>query len=324
MISHTHDSISINLDCVLHPYYLNSNFEFLLPVLYSLKQDLNDKTVYVIAEMQTPINIQPFYSVITTIAKTLDIPKTQIILYTKYRDFDHPDVTVKVVDNKKYYDFPRQVVAKTLGCNFEYEKNPVMFGGLYGRPSYPRVAIAKHLEIEYPTQSFVTFHGSKEHFYHNILELEEYFSEEIKWFENRKNFTSVNADNHLGSVNFPTNIETWPEIWGKYLIEISIETNYTDKWEQTEKTWKCLASGKPFLLFAGAGSLEVIRALGFKTFAPFINENYDNESNTWKRLDMIKFEIDRLASLEQAEKKCVLDNIQLIAARNKEIAKQYV
>ena len=49
------------------------------------------------------------------------------------------------------------------------------------------------------------------------------------------------------------------------------------------------------------GALKVLRDLGFKTFHPFINEDYDNETYHVKRMDMIVDEIKRLCSMSPTE-----------------------
>lgn len=43
----------------------------------------------------------------------------------------------------------------------------------------------------------------------------------------------------------------------------------------SEKVHKPLAWGMPFIVFGCAGSLEHVKALGFKTYEPFIDESYD-------------------------------------------------
>jgi hypothetical protein len=50
----------------------------------------------------------------------------------------------------------------------------------------------------------------------------------------------------------------------------------------TEKTWKAIAYGKPFLLNGDAGSLEYLRSIGYKTFDQFWDESYDNVNNVDK------------------------------------------
>lgn len=65
----------------------------------------------------------------------------------------------------------------------------------------------------------------------------------------------------------------------------------------TEKIYKPIAMKHPFILVSVANSLKWLRAMGFKTFSPFINESYDTEENDDLRLQLIVDEIKRLDSL---------------------------
>jgi hypothetical protein len=69
----------------------------------------------------------------------------------------------------------------------------------------------------------------------------------------------------------------------------------------TEKTYKPIAMRHPFILVSRADSLKWLRNLGFKTFSPFINESYDDETNDENRMNMIVDEIKRLNQLSDSE-----------------------
>jgi hypothetical protein len=148
------------------------------------------------------------------------------------------------------------------------------------------------------------------------------FDKHIEWAKKWHNpDLSCLPENLLGTVNLPQAIGTWPDLWGKYFIEIVVEGDYHNTWDWTEKTWKCLASGKPFIHMSGPGSLDEIRRLGFKTFDPWINESYNQEPHFWRRLDLIKKEISRLASLDQSTRRATLRSILEIADFNRTQAK---
>lgn len=63
----------------------------------------------------------------------------------------------------------------------------------------------------------------------------------------------------------------------------------------SEKTYKPILMKHPFILLNKAHSLKALRELGYKTFSPFINESYDDETNHEKRLLMIVDEVKRLS-----------------------------
>jgi hypothetical protein len=67
----------------------------------------------------------------------------------------------------------------------------------------------------------------------------------------------------------------------------------------TEKVFKPIASFQPFLFISFAGALDLLKQLGFKTFAPYINEDYDQEPDTAKRMHMIHNEVSRLCKMDK-------------------------
>lgn len=84
------------------------------------------------------------------------------------------------------------------------------------------------------------------------------------------------------------------------------ETSFTTKFEAdgrflTEKTFKAIAYGHPFLLVAPPRSLDLLKSLGYKTFSGLIDEGYDLEKNDGKRFLMILDEVERLCNLSESE-----------------------
>ena len=69
----------------------------------------------------------------------------------------------------------------------------------------------------------------------------------------------------------------------------------------TEKCFKPIANYNPFILVSFAGALEELKNLGFRTFEGFIDESYDKETDTTKRLLMIAAEVRRLCSMSKEE-----------------------
>jgi hypothetical protein len=63
----------------------------------------------------------------------------------------------------------------------------------------------------------------------------------------------------------------------------------------SEKIYKPIVVKHPFIIVSTPNFLKELRNLGFKTFAPYIDESYDTEHNDEKRLDMIVDEVYRLS-----------------------------
>jgi hypothetical protein len=69
----------------------------------------------------------------------------------------------------------------------------------------------------------------------------------------------------------------------------------------TEKIYKPIINFQPFIFFSFPGALKVLRKIGFKTFSPWINEDYDNEHDLKIRSNLIFNEIQRLCCMNKEE-----------------------
>lgn len=65
----------------------------------------------------------------------------------------------------------------------------------------------------------------------------------------------------------------------------------------TEKTMKPFAAGQLALVAGNAGTLGLVRELGFVTFAPLVDESYDRIAEPEARLQAVLAEFDRLATM---------------------------
>lgn len=94
-------------------------------------------------------------------------------------------------------------------------------------------------------------------------------------------------------------------------ISVVLET-VVDRIHLTEKTCRAIACKHPFLLVAGAGSLDYLKKYGFRTFDPLIDESYDQQKDLKKRMDMIVEQMHRISNFNNAE----LKQLRLIAEYN--------
>ena len=101
-------------------------------------------------------------------------------------------------------------------------------------------------------------------------------------------------------------------------ISVVLETMFDDsRIHLTEKTLRPIACGHPFVLAAGPHSLDYLRSYGFKTFDPWIDESYDQETNSLLRLEKIINSMNKVNALDATEfDQCLLE-IRRIADFNK-------
>ena len=101
-------------------------------------------------------------------------------------------------------------------------------------------------------------------------------------------------------------------------ISVVLETMFDDsRIHLTEKILRPMACGHPFILAAGPHSLEYLRSYGFQTFDPWIDESYDQESDSLLRLEKIINSMNKINSLDAKEFDCFLLEIRRIAEFNK-------
>lgn len=99
-----------------------------------------------------------------------------------------------------------------------------------------------------------------------------------------------------------------------YLVTETVTKN--DCLHLTEKTFKPIALGMPFILLAPPYSLKYLRDYGFQTFESFIDESYDNECDVFKRIEMIAKELKTIDSMTRANKQKLFNDMLPIVQHN--------
>ena len=78
-----------------------------------------------------------------------------------------------------------------------------------------------------------------------------------------------------------------PEIYNQTYYTALIETTIHEDFAMfSEKEAKPIVARRPFVIFGSPGHLGAFRSLGFRSFAPVIDESYDNEIDLEKRFCM--------------------------------------
>lgn len=106
------------------------------------------------------------------------------------------------------------------------------------------------------------------------------------------------------------------------LVSLVSETNYYSDSRQgagrflSEKTFKPISQRHPFIMITVPRTLQLLRTIGYKTFHPWINEDYDLELNDDIRLKKILKEINRICHLSDDKIEEFLVNVRPIVEHN--------
>ena len=93
------------------------------------------------------------------------------------------------------------------------------------------------------------------------------------------------------------------DLCAESLVYHVTETVYTGRRLQlTEKSFKPIALGMPFVLTATAGSLAYLKSYGFKTFGKFWDESYDLETDDFVRAEKVAAVLKQLDDLSDQKK----------------------
>jgi hypothetical protein len=243
------------------------------------------------------------------------IARESVIFETTHQQWDynfaHRTLPYDIVQQTKNYlqsDIEQiNIDAKFIGCTIS-------------RFSPIRFKLAYQLDHNFPNDNFLIFRPS-------LPEVNDYFAKidgaydlELNWLHSKKFDEDVLLSQTLkknSRVGWQQSASTYHTLWPRYQIECVVETDPLSNHWFTEKTAKCLATGKPFLLFSGAGSLKTLQNFGFKTYSDVIDESYDNAATPSARIrSMMQSLTDLYCS---PDKEIKIQKLNHIANHNKSI-----
>ena len=87
----------------------------------------------------------------------------------------------------------------------------------------------------------------------------------------------------------------------------------------SEKTYKAIIVGHPFMILGNAGTLEYLRSLGYKTFSKWIDESYDLEQNFERRTRKLVGQIIKLNQRPLSELKQIREEMYEVVRHNQNL-----
>jgi hypothetical protein len=131
-------------------------------------------------------------------------------------------------------------------------------------------------------------------------------------FEKKQRFIDTKFIEKINKYGFE-----FHETYQKSYVTIVSESFFRAKYNYiTEKTYKPIQHGHPFIIHGNSHILDYIKSIGFKTFHPFIDESYDLEEDADKRFEMVLNEIKKLNEMSIEELDKLIENVFEILVHN--------
>lgn len=109
------------------------------------------------------------------------------------------------------------------------------------------------------------------------------------------------------------------KLWQRSLVHLVNETVfYHDKLHLTEKIFKPIVALRPFILVGAPGNLKLLRNYGFQTFSAWIDESYDDITDSDQRLYHIALEVSKLCAKSQKDLQAMFVDMQSVLYHNKQ------
>lgn len=125
---------------------------------------------------------------------------------------------------------------------------------------------------------------------------------EFDFYQKNTNIT------HNGFVKYDLFDQQWGEIYlsaAPYLdtyFSLVTETVFDYPYSfRTEKIWKPIAIGHPFMVVANCGYYRDLHRLGFQTFGQWLDESFDNVEDSTQRLERLAHEVEWLCNQDLAK-----------------------
>ena len=253
-----------------------------------------------------------FLEFIKCLAQMFNIPKEQITWQTH-------DPSASVLGNHCYKNL---VIFQSAPKSFsdiaiDFLEKSKFVGVSLGRFNQTRFRLIYEIDRAFPNNNFMIFQPKKEKVLQELHRVSDIYKNELDWFSNKIFDQDIQSLGYFGTVNWAESYNNYSNIYNQYQIEIVSETDAMSDYWFTEKTARCLAVGKPFVLVSGTGSLTRLRDMGFNTFNEVIDESYDSAPTPTSRINQI---ITSLQSLYINPNKIdLIKKMYRIAEKNKEI-----
>lgn len=91
----------------------------------------------------------------------------------------------------------------------------------------------------------------------------------------------------------------------------------------SEKTWRSIIVGHPFMILGSTNALKYLKSQGFETFSNWIDESYDDYDDLDKKINIIISNLERFNKMTIDELKIIRNEMEPVLIHNKNHMREY-
>lgn len=134
-------------------------------------------------------------------------------------------------------------------------------------------------------------------------------------YEELSKMTPIEIDRTL-DINWAVNIEL-PDYSSTFISLVTETLIDTSILFMSEKIWKPIVAGHPFILLGNVNTLSYLKEQGYKTFDKWIDESYDLEPDHHKKIDLVIKELNKFKNKSIAELKEIRNEMYEVCLYNR-------
>lgn len=247
-------------------------------------------------------------------AEDMNISKDKITLLTSAYDINPGDIKTIVTDAFECIQQHRQSRTKR---NVSFEKRFIYPNHRWRlhRPALVALLASKNL-LDY---GYISLRQADDG-----LSWQTCYTDIINKYPELQNFDIASIpelyiDEAKFDVGYPEELDK--SYYEQSCFSVVSETNFYSPSSRffSEKTYKNIEYEMPFIFVGRPHSLSLLRDKGYKTFSPYINEDYDTVEDDDQRLLMIANEIERLCNLPWSELLEIVEQVRPICEYNRQV-----
>ena len=250
---------------------------------------------------------------IITLANQLNYPLDKIIIRTHNLIENNQLFNIKKIVPWHFVENTRNLV------NFKNKKIQYTFGMFIGRSNMYRLLLSSQVKKHNSIQTFhynrnIEFHRSNLGLDSLIENYSDYVDDAVSLIKSSPiKFTNVS---YPMLMNQHCDIQSY---YSNFFVEICCETYFSgNTFFPTEKTWRAIATGTPFIIQGPQNYLENLKKLGFQTFESWWDEGYSEDPSNWQPIEIIKV-INEISRWDKNKIDIVYNEMKPVLEHNKNV-----